>query len=61
MKGEYAEAIRHCDRALALGFEVHPEFISLLEPHRGKRKKKTAAAPDPKKKTRRIVEKYRHQ
>jgi tetratricopeptide (TPR) repeat protein len=56
MKGEYNEAIRHCDRALALGFEVHPEFISLLEPHRGKRKKKTATAPDPKKKTRRKVD-----
>jgi tetratricopeptide (TPR) repeat protein len=40
MQGRYNEAIRNCDKASALGFEVHPEFIKRLKPHRVKSKKK---------------------
>ncbi len=36
MKGEYEEAVRNCDKAAALGFEVHPEFLKLLDPYRRK-------------------------
>ena len=32
-----------------LGFEVHPEFLKLLEPHRGKKKKKPAARDEERK------------
>ena len=35
LKGEFEEAIKNCDKAVELGFEVHPEFLKLLEPHRG--------------------------
>ncbi|HKZ56389.1 MAG TPA: tetratricopeptide repeat protein, partial [Thermodesulfovibrionales bacterium] len=35
LKGEFDEAIKNCDKAVELGFEVHPEFLKLLEPHRG--------------------------
>ncbi len=36
--GRFAEAVEHCDKARELGFEVHPEFLKLLEPHRKKTK-----------------------
>jgi hypothetical protein len=32
--GEFEKAIEHCDKALSLGFEVHPDFLKLLKPHR---------------------------
>ena len=31
LKGEFDEAIEYCDKALELGFEIHPEFLKLLE------------------------------
>ena len=31
---EFDKAIHHCDKALELGFNVHPQFLELLEPHR---------------------------
>ncbi|MCG2813339.1 MAG: tetratricopeptide repeat protein, partial [Thermodesulfovibrionales bacterium] len=36
MKGQFNEAIQYCEKASELGFEVHPEFLKLLEPHRKK-------------------------
>jgi tetratricopeptide (TPR) repeat protein len=36
LKGDFDEAIKNCDKAVELGFEVHPEFLKLLEPHRKK-------------------------
>jgi pentatricopeptide repeat protein len=33
LKGEFDKAIKYCDKAVKLGFEVHPEFLKLLEPH----------------------------
>ena len=33
-KGNYKKAIEHCDKALEYGFEVKPEFLKDLEPHR---------------------------
>jgi len=36
LKGEYERAIEHCDKAIKLGFKVHPELLKLLEPYRGK-------------------------
>jgi tetratricopeptide (TPR) repeat protein len=33
-KGDYEKALEHVDRAVALGFEVHPEFLERLKPHR---------------------------
>ena len=33
-KGDYQKAIEHLDKAVALGFEPHPEFAKALEPHR---------------------------
>jgi tetratricopeptide (TPR) repeat protein len=33
-KGEHAKAIEHVDKAKALGFEVHPDFLKELEPYR---------------------------
>jgi tetratricopeptide (TPR) repeat protein len=35
-KGDYENAVTHVDKALALGFEVHPEFLKRLEPYRKK-------------------------
>ncbi len=32
--GRYGPAIEHCDRALALGYPVHPELVEMLKPHR---------------------------
>jgi tetratricopeptide (TPR) repeat protein len=43
IKGLFDEAVRNCDRARELGFEVHPDFLKLLEPHRSKPKKKATA------------------
>jgi tetratricopeptide (TPR) repeat protein len=34
MKGAFDEAIKNCDKAAELGFQVHPDFLKLLEPHR---------------------------
>jgi len=34
--GEYSLAIRHCDKAIELGYQVRPEFLDDLKPHRGK-------------------------
>jgi pentatricopeptide repeat protein len=42
MKDEFDEAVKYCDKAIELGFEVHPEFLKLLESHRGKTEKKSA-------------------
>ena len=33
-KGDYRKAIENLDKAVELGFEPHPEFIKILEPHR---------------------------
>jgi tetratricopeptide (TPR) repeat protein len=33
-RGDYEKAIEHLDRAVELGFEVHPDFLKKLEPHR---------------------------
>jgi tetratricopeptide (TPR) repeat protein len=32
--GEYEKAIEHTDEARKYGFQVHPEFLKMLEPHR---------------------------
>ena len=42
MKEQFDEAIQNCEKASELGFEVHPEFLKLLEPHRAKAKKLSA-------------------
>jgi|GEM_PF-66697 len=34
--GDFQRAIEHCDRALACGFDVHPDFLKALEPYRKK-------------------------
>jgi hypothetical protein len=34
LKGDYAMAITHVDLAAGMGFEVHPDFVKELEPHR---------------------------
>ena len=31
---EYDLAIKHCDRAIELGYEVHPDLLGFLRPHR---------------------------
>ena len=31
---DYEKAIEHLDKAVSLGFEVHPEFQKKLEPYR---------------------------
>ena len=31
---EYGLAITHCDKAMALGYEVAPEILAELKPHR---------------------------
>lgn len=31
---QYDLAIKHCDKAIELGYEVSPKFLELLEPHR---------------------------
>ena len=31
---QYELAVKHCDRAIELGFRVHPEFLKNLEPYR---------------------------
>jgi tetratricopeptide (TPR) repeat protein len=33
-KGEFDKAIEQADKAKELGFEVHPDFLKELEPHR---------------------------
>ena len=33
-QGENKKAVEHLDKAIALGFEPHPEFLKALEPHR---------------------------
>ena len=33
-KGAYKEAVEHCDKALANGFDVEPEFLKELEQYR---------------------------
>lgn len=35
-KKKYNLAIRHCDRALELGYKVKEEFLKCLEPYRKK-------------------------
>jgi len=35
-EGEYSLAIEHCDRAIELGYRVHPEFLEALKPYRGR-------------------------
>ncbi len=34
LKGDFARAIKHVDTAISLGFQVHPDFLKELEPHR---------------------------
>jgi tetratricopeptide (TPR) repeat protein len=34
LKKEYGLAIEHCDRAIELGYEVHPGFLNDLKPYR---------------------------
>ncbi len=34
--GDHKNAIKHCDRALELGYEVQPELLEALEPYRNK-------------------------
>jgi len=34
--GDYEKAIQHLDKAVSLGFQVHPEFLERLEPYRKK-------------------------
>jgi len=36
VQGEHSLAIEHCDRAIELGYWVHPEFLEDLEPYREK-------------------------
>ena len=36
VQGEHSVAIEHCDRAIELGYWVHPEFLEDLEPYREK-------------------------
>ena len=31
---QYSLAIKHCNRAVELGYKVSPEFLKLLEPYR---------------------------
>ena len=31
---DYKKAIEHVDKAISLGFNVHPEFVERLAPHR---------------------------
>jgi tetratricopeptide (TPR) repeat protein len=31
---EYEKAIQHMDKAISLGFKVHPELLKRLEPYR---------------------------
>ena len=33
-KGEYSLAIKHCDKAIELGYQVDPEFLKALQPYR---------------------------
>ena len=33
-RDEYDKAIEHADKAVALGFQVHPDFVAKLEPYR---------------------------
>ncbi len=33
-KKEYGLAIEHCDKAIELGYKVHPGFLKDLEPYR---------------------------
>jgi hypothetical protein len=33
-KEAYQEAIEHCDKAVANGFNVEPKFLKALEPYR---------------------------
>lgn len=33
-KKQYGLAIKHCDKAIELGYKVHPDFLKLLEPFR---------------------------
>jgi len=40
--GKIDKAIEYCDKALSVGFEVHPDFLKLLDPHRKKVKKPSA-------------------
>jgi tetratricopeptide (TPR) repeat protein len=40
--GQIERAIENCDRAVDMGLEVHPEFLRLLDRHRGKAKKQAA-------------------
>jgi tetratricopeptide (TPR) repeat protein len=47
--GEMEKAIENCDKALEMGFEVHPDFLKLLEPHRQKAKKQTSGRTKSKK------------
>jgi hypothetical protein len=39
MKDDFEKAVKFSDKAQELGFEVHPEFLALLEPHRNPQKK----------------------
>lgn len=48
IQGEIDEAIKNFDKAVALGFEVHPEFKKILKTHRSKIKKKTTKEPQKK-------------
>ncbi len=41
LKGEFKKAVKNCDKAVELGFEVHPEFLKLLEIYPKETKKKT--------------------
>ena len=35
-RDEYDKAIEHMDKAVALGFQVHPDFVEKLQPYRTK-------------------------
>jgi tetratricopeptide (TPR) repeat protein len=39
--GDVDKALANCDRALEMGFEVHPDFLKLLDQHRQKAKKQS--------------------
>ena len=47
LKGDFDKAIMNCDRALELGFEVHPEFLKLLKTGRSENKAATKTGEKP--------------
>ena len=39
LKGEIDKAIENCEKAVEFGFEVHPDFLKMLEQKKNKTKK----------------------